>query len=306
MRRPSATAAAIFLFAATRPHAAAGLVVEEATNDWTTNNLVVSYDSQAGLENIEEQVGRAQQRGSAVEITGATTFKLARPITAEMAANYEAAVAAAYTSAKKLEDGIESSPEIVGRKNLGFVYVATDSAAEAEAQFRNLVRLGGVTTVERDVALKAAGGGNNNYLRHASRDDGKSSTSSRRLFHGDFKGGGEILFSGAGFTDVCESLDLNDNECTPYGIKMVNITHLWDRVPKKHVKVCVIDSGYDLGHPDLPFDVAGWHPKVSPLIMNGPPSASVAFGTWNDDEYGHGKSRQLVMFRTDVSTNTFL
>jgi subtilisin family serine protease len=39
---------------------------------------------------------------------------------------------------------------------------------------------------------------------------------------------------------------------------MVNVSSLWNKPPKQPVKICIIDTGYDLYHPDLPHDVTGW------------------------------------------------
>ena len=63
---------------------------------------------------------------------------------------------------------------------------------------------------------------------------------------------------------------------------MVNVTHLWDIPHKQDVTICVIDTGYDLGHPDLPanpeFNVTGWDPTTG----------SYASGLWYVDGHGHG------------------
>jgi subtilisin family serine protease len=40
---------------------------------------------------------------------------------------------------------------------------------------------------------------------------------------------------------------------------MLNVSSLWSKHPKKHVKICIIDTGYDMMHPDLPNKtVTGW------------------------------------------------
>jgi hypothetical protein len=46
---------------------------------------------------------------------------------------------------------------------------------------------------------------------------------------------------------------------TNWGIDMLNISSLWSLPRKRDVKICIIDTGYDIGHPDLPTDnVNGW------------------------------------------------
>jgi serine protease len=44
----------------------------------------------------------------------------------------------------------------------------------------------------------------------------------------------------------------------PWGIEMLNVSSLWNKPPKQHVKICIIDTGYDIKHPDLPNYVSGW------------------------------------------------
>jgi subtilisin family serine protease len=44
-------------------------------------------------------------------------------------------------------------------------------------------------------------------------------------------------------------------ETVPYGIKMIQADQL--EVGKAPVKVCIIDTGYDIGHPDLPKNTTG-------------------------------------------------
>ena len=66
-------------------------------------------------------------------------------------------------------------------------------------------------------------------------------------------------------------------ESTPFGITMVNVTGLWNIEPKQHVKICVVDTGYDVTHEDLPqSNVTGWHPEGG------------GSGVWNVDGHGHG------------------
>merc|ERR1711862_739917 len=68
-------------------------------------------------------------------------------------------------------------------------------------------------------------------------------------------------------------------EDTPYGIPMVlEDMDFWKGLdaPSGSIKVCVADTGYDLGHEDLPKggDVTG--------------SDSSSNGSWDSDGHGHG------------------
>lgn len=64
-------------------------------------------------------------------------------------------------------------------------------------------------------------------------------------------------------------------EVSPYGLSLVQA----DIVPRRdrlagNMTVCIIDSGYDLGHPDLPSDATG--------------SNDARAGVWYEDGSGHG------------------
>eukprot|EP00984_Skeletonema_dohrnii_P007715 scaffold2830_cov72-Skeletonema_dohrnii-CCMP3373.AAC.2 len=65
-------------------------------------------------------------------------------------------------------------------------------------------------------------------------------------------------------------------EETPYGIDMVNASYVWPKTPvmTEPIKICVVDTGYDLGHEDLPTDGVQGYNQYSEL--------------WSDDGNGHG------------------
>jgi len=71
-------------------------------------------------------------------------------------------------------------------------------------------------------------------------------------------------------------------ESQPWGIKMVNVTQLWSLAPEEQVKICIIDTGYDEGHLDLPtvadHGVTGFTPS----------GVGSGYGVWNVDGNGHG------------------
>jgi serine protease len=59
---------------------------------------------------------------------------------------------------------------------------------------------------------------------------------------------------------------------------MLNVSHLWNRTPKQDVKICVIDTGYDITHPDLPFNyVTGW-------VKNNTCGSNNLTSDWSTDE----------------------
>lgn len=70
-------------------------------------------------------------------------------------------------------------------------------------------------------------------------------------------------------------------EQTPYGITMTRANELWEIDPPANadkIKICVVDTGYDEGHVDLPttaeHNVQGFSPYDGQL--------------WNNDGHGHG------------------
>ena len=66
-------------------------------------------------------------------------------------------------------------------------------------------------------------------------------------------------------------------ESTPYGITMVKAEEVSDDNAGS-IKVCIIDSGYDLDHPDLPSDTTT--PRVT--------GESFVSTDWFTDESSHG------------------
>mmetsp|Transcript_27329 Transcript_27329/g.41071 ORF Transcript_27329/g.41071 Transcript_27329/m.41071 type:complete len:395 (+) Transcript_27329:103-1287(+) len=57
-------------------------------------------------------------------------------------------------------------------------------------------------------------------------------------------------------------------EQTPYGIDMVNASHVWPETPLANIKICVVDTGYDLGHVDLPTDGVQGYNQYNQLWSN--------------------------------------
>mmetsp|Transcript_27639 Transcript_27639/g.41830 ORF Transcript_27639/g.41830 Transcript_27639/m.41830 type:complete len:300 (+) Transcript_27639:112-1011(+) len=63
---------------------------------------------------------------------------------------------------------------------------------------------------------------------------------------------------------------------TPPGIERVQATELWETDFEEQITVCVVDTGYDYGHVDLPTEfVTGTTPDPS-------------YGDWSEDQNSHG------------------
>lgn len=77
-------------------------------------------------------------------------------------------------------------------------------------------------------------------------------------------------------------------QSTPFGISMVQADQLIQS-NKTNRKVCIIDTGYDLGHEDLPTDVTGQ-------------ANNAQVGSWNNDGHGHGTHVAGTIAGLDNST----
>ncbi len=69
-------------------------------------------------------------------------------------------------------------------------------------------------------------------------------------------------------------------ESIPGGIIAINALDVPD-VYAEDIKVCIVDSGYDISHPDLPSEANGG--TVTGSSSNGNP--------WDKDGFGHGESK---------------
>lgn len=66
-------------------------------------------------------------------------------------------------------------------------------------------------------------------------------------------------------------------EVTPYGINAIHALNVPD-IYAKNIKVCIVDSGYDVNHPDLPSAATGG-------TITGSNNGNAP---WNVDGFGHG------------------
>jgi len=120
------------------------------------------------------------------------------------------------------------------------LFSGTMSAMSVELPKASLVELSSnpnVAFVEEDFKRYLIGG-----LRHS------SSSSSPRT-------GGErdLLSPGDGLTSPSTGTPYATGQLVPYGIKMVQ-ANLLANTDASNMKVCIIDTGYDIGHEDLPSD----------------------------------------------------
>ena len=76
--------------------------------------------------------------------------------------------------------------------------------------------------------------------------------------------------------DIVAAGAASNSQIIPYGLSLVKAVSLGG-VPSAGIKVCVIDSGYELGHEDKP---------MKPLVSGDDDIAGT--GLWSTDETGHG------------------
>ena len=84
----------------------------------------------------------------------------------------------------------------------------------------------------------------------------------------------ELPNNSSASSDVASLLS---SEQTPYGIGMVGATRVSDS-DISNKKVCIIDTGYDINHVDLPS---------SKSTVTGSPSRFSNIGPWDEDVVGH-------------------
>jgi len=254
-----------------------GMVEEGITSQpvetTTRNTLIASFSSERGLDSIQSYVAAEVKKGKKLNVKGVKNFR--KPQKSRSQGQYSRSGAASseggFGSNKRNGGGgfggNRGGGGGFGRNggrfleneaaNLGFATIETsDDATDEEVE--RLSGLSGVTSVQYDVELTVE---EVKGLRGHTADDQIQ----------------DIMDSMKNEETNLEDSHRRLQEDTPWGIKLVNVTHLWSKTPKQHVKICVIDTGYELGHPDLPSkNVTGWD------------SGSASKGRWNVDGHSHG------------------
>mmetsp|Transcript_23841 Transcript_23841/g.51509 ORF Transcript_23841/g.51509 Transcript_23841/m.51509 type:complete len:1410 (+) Transcript_23841:159-4388(+) len=243
------------------------------------NTLIVSYTSEVGLGNVVTHVNEARAAGRRIGFRSNTKFKKPQRRNSRRSGgqgNRSGNIGSGGNRGNKFNRNnknnrfLEDGTVIPGEElELGFAVIETSTGAESDSELVELSRLEGVSNIEHDVELTVA---EVRSLRGAS----EVNEHVREIMEAMVKEQSNLETEFAP-----EHQDIDDNrrlqESTPYGITMVNVTHLWDITPKQHVKICVIDTGYDLGHPDLPNSgTTGWD------------TGSSSKGTWDQDGHSHG------------------
>eukprot|EP00584_Thalassiosira_punctigera_P007945 CAMPEP_0172538382 /NCGR_PEP_ID=MMETSP1067-20121228/9762_1 /TAXON_ID=265564 ORGANISM="Thalassiosira punctigera, Strain Tpunct2005C2" /NCGR_SAMPLE_ID=MMETSP1067 /ASSEMBLY_ACC=CAM_ASM_000444 /LENGTH=1434 /DNA_ID=CAMNT_0013323865 /DNA_START=104 /DNA_END=4408 /DNA_ORIENTATION=- len=264
------------------------------SNADVSNTLLVTYSSDSGLSNIINHVEEARGKGKGVMLKGNNRYKSPKRRPGRSGGGLDGGgqpgggtggeggkggngkggsdnpkARSGGNSKGKRNRWLEAG-EDEGELDVGFVTLETTDGETTNSELSELGGLEGVTNVEHDVELtvaevKSLRGANaaNEHVREIIEAMGAEQ-------------------AGLNIEYAPEHEDDHDDrrrlaEDTPYGINHVNVTHLWSIEPQQHVKICVIDTGYDLGHPDLPSDgVTGWD-------AHSPETQS-----WDVDGHSHG------------------
>ncbi len=246
-----------------------------------TQSLLVSYADETGRDNVAKHANKKNMK-----VKKTTDFKNKHTLNPGNKGGDDSKGNSGGNDSKGNDKGNSKNK---GRtRNLieenavtaGFSVLELD-VENLEAEMAELMAIEGVTAVEEDATMhiesmeyqqKLRGGGVAGHVREI-QDAIKAAASQ---FPGE-----EIEFSPnlEGEEVLVFHPERRLAEVTPYGINMVNVTHLWSKTPASNITICVVDTGYDLGHQDLP-DATGWHQVNT--------DGSTPFGKWDVDGHGHG------------------
>ena len=212
------------------------------SDDGGKMRLLVSYSGEKARESIASQTLTLQGEGVQVQEVSNYEFKRAQKITSFDDASVE-------NSEGWVQEGAVST---------GYSVLEFDSS-DIEAEMEALREIPGVVAVEKDGVAHALSTQNKKNLR--GRRDAKD-------YVQDIQ---EALKATA---DKFPEEDGNDHgrrlaEDVPYGITMVESEYVNDKpdpVGAQPITICVVDTGYDLGHEDLPnsdHGVDGYSPYGS-------------------------------------------
>ncbi len=165
----------------------------------------------------------------------------------------------------------------------GFSFVKVDTTSENfEAEVAALKNIEGVLSVQEDTLVHILS------MEHQQNLRGVKATDHISEIQDAMKAATEALPVPEDDIDYSPNREGRGRrlaENLPYGIDMVNASWVWDQDPPADpIKICVVDTGYDSGHPDLPkeveHNVKGWHAGIG--------TSSTPYGKWNVDGHGHG------------------
>ncbi|KAL7535246.1 hypothetical protein ACHAXR_006381, partial [Thalassiosira sp. AJA248-18] len=230
-------------------------------------NTIVTFSSPAGRDNVQRHINQGKANGKKVKLASITNFKNPQRRGRSDPRGQARGQARGNAKGKNKRDLVALDTTDV---DIGFAIVETMDGETSSSEMVELSNLEGVSSVEYDIELTVA---EVKSLRGANA----ANEHVREIIEAMAEEQINIETEFAPEHQDADGQRRNLAEQTPYGINMVNVTHLWSIPPKQHVKICVVDTGYDLGHPDLPsVNVSGWDTN------------SASYGYWHVDGHSHG------------------
>lgn len=233
-----------------------------------TGSLIIGYSSAVGLENIKTHVGKVKGQGKKVEVKGVHTFKNPQKVKPNQDRGQGSDNANRERKRQHIFQRLLNAHD-AEKASLGFVVVKSEDG-DVGALGTELGALDGVTQVEADTISHIVS--DENYYSIGLRGHGSAQEQIKGIMDTM-----EREKAGLPSFPEVDGRRRKLQEAKMWGIDMINVTNLWNlQAPATPIKICVVDTGYDLGHPDLPINVTGWND----------PSGS--YGVWNIDGLGHG------------------
>jgi serine protease len=235
--------------------------------------LLVSYRDEAAHGNVVAHTTAMESQGRAIKESSNIVFSKPHKISGK---------AGKARRARGLQD--DQADDFA--KGISFVKVDTTSE-NYEAEVAALKNIEGVSSVEEDSLVHIY----SNFKEHQQNLRGVKAADHISEIQDAMKAATDALPVPEDKIDYSPSHEGRGRrlaEDVPCGINMVNASWVWDQdqpaAMADPIKICVVDTGYDSGHPDLPTEdehnVKGWHEGIG--------TDDSPYGEWNIDGHGHG------------------
>ncbi len=224
--------------------------------------LLVSYRDEAGHGNVAAHADAMKSQGRAIKEASNIVFSKQHKVSAK---------AGKARRGRVLQDDQDDDDAYDFAKGISFVTVDTASE-DFDAEVAALENIEGVSSVEEDAPMHIL----STDMEHQQNLRGVKAADHISEIQDAMKAAADALPVPE---DKSHGRRLDDE--VPYGIDMVNASHVWGQSPATGdpIKICVVDTGYDPTHQDLPneddHNVIGHEGAGTP-------------GAWYVDGHGHG------------------
>ena len=236
-----------------------------ALDNGGTKTLLVAYADEDAHINVVSQTLKMQTKGKKVKEMKNHKFKKERKLKNKAGGK-------ANKKGKAKEKGSRFLQEDATTTGYSVIEVETD---DIKAEIEALRSVEGVVAIEIDDVMHVLSTSYQQKLRGSAADHMKD-------IQDAIKTAADQLSKEDGADHDHER---RLAEQTPYGITMTRANELWDINPPENaepIKICVVDTGYDHGHEDLP--TAAYHG-----VAGFTPTGSAYDGqVWTIDADGHG------------------